>query len=54
MRNVTISVADRKQLKHKSRLYDLPRTDNEVDINEIDIKMILIIIQNNYPVLLTT
>jgi len=34
MRNVATSIAGRKQLKHKSRLYDLPRTDNEVDIND--------------------
>ena len=34
MRDVATSIAGRKQLKHKSRLYDLPRTDNEVDIND--------------------
>jgi len=34
MRNVATSIAGRKQLKHKSRLYDLPRTDNEVDIKD--------------------
>jgi len=34
MRDVATSIAGRKQLKHKSRLYDLPRTDNEVNIND--------------------
>jgi len=34
MRDMTTSIAGRKQLKHKSRLYDLPRTDNEVLIND--------------------
>ncbi|KAL6433602.1 hypothetical protein ACFW04_006589 [Cataglyphis niger] len=34
MRDVATSIASRKQLKHKSRLYDLPRTDNEVNIND--------------------
>ncbi|XP_029160319.1 serrate RNA effector molecule homolog, partial [Nylanderia fulva] len=29
IRDVATSIAGRKQLKHKSRLYDLPRTDNE-------------------------
>ncbi|KAL6417623.1 hypothetical protein ACFW04_014426 [Cataglyphis niger] len=33
MRDVATSIAGRKQLKHKSRLYDLPQTNNEVDIN---------------------
>jgi len=33
LKNVVTSIAGRKQLKHKSRLYDL-RTDNEVDIND--------------------
>jgi len=39
MRDVN-SIAGRKQLKHKRRLYDLPRTDIEIDIND-------------YPILLT-
>ncbi|XP_070528970.1 uncharacterized protein [Cardiocondyla obscurior] len=34
MRNVATAIAGRKQLKHKSRLYDLPRTKDEVDIND--------------------
>jgi len=38
MRNVVsckyCSITDRKQLKHKSRLYDFPRTDTEIDIND--------------------
>ena len=34
MRDVATSIAGRKQLKQKSRLYDLPRTKNEVDIND--------------------
>jgi len=34
MRDVVSSIAGRKQLKHKSRLYDLPRTDTEIDIND--------------------
>src|SRR5580765_2088899 len=34
MRDVATSIAGRKHLKHKSRLYDLPRTDNEVNIND--------------------
>ena len=33
MRNVATLIAGRKQLKHKSRLYDFLRTNNEVDIN---------------------
>ncbi|XP_029162230.1 uncharacterized protein LOC114933816, partial [Nylanderia fulva] len=34
IRDVATSIAGRKQLKHKSRLYDLPRTDNEGNIND--------------------
>ncbi|XP_026830504.1 uncharacterized protein LOC113563289 [Ooceraea biroi] len=34
IRDVPTAIAGRKQLKHKSRLYDLPRTNNEVDIND--------------------
>lgn len=34
MRDVVSSIAGRKQLKHRSRLYDLPRTDNEICIND--------------------
>ena len=34
MRDVATSIAGRKQLKHQSRLYDLPRTADEVDIND--------------------
>ncbi|XP_070529626.1 uncharacterized protein [Cardiocondyla obscurior] len=34
MRDVATAIAGRKQLKHKSRLYDLPRTEDEVDIND--------------------
>jgi len=34
MRNVVSSIAGRKQLKHKSRLYDLPRTNVEIGIND--------------------
>ena len=34
MRDVATSIAGRKQLKHKSRLYDLPQTNNEVNIND--------------------
>jgi len=32
MRDVVSSIVGRKQLKHRSRLYDLPRTDIEIDI----------------------
>jgi len=34
VRDVATSIAGRKQLKHKSRLYDLPRRNNEVNIND--------------------
>ncbi|XP_070517913.1 uncharacterized protein [Cardiocondyla obscurior] len=34
MRNVATAIAGRKQLKHKSRLYNLPKTEDEVDIND--------------------
>jgi len=34
MRDVATAIVGRKHLKHKSRLYDLPRADNEVDIND--------------------
>ncbi|XP_011858793.1 PREDICTED: uncharacterized protein LOC105556322 [Vollenhovia emeryi] len=34
MRDVVSSIAGRKQLRHKSRLYDLPRTDVEANIND--------------------
>jgi len=34
MRAVVNSIVGRKQLKHRSRLYDLPRTDIEIDIND--------------------
>jgi len=34
MRDVVSSIADRKQLKHKSYLYDLSRIDTEIDIND--------------------
>jgi len=34
MRDVISSIAGRKQLKQRSRLYDLPRTDMEIDIND--------------------
>jgi len=34
MRNVVNSIAGRKQLKHKNRLYDLSRTDTEISIND--------------------
>jgi len=34
MRDVVSSIASRKQLKHKRRLYDLSRIDTEIDIND--------------------
>jgi len=34
MKDVVSSIAGRKQLKHRSRLYDFPRTDIEIDIND--------------------
>ena len=34
IRDVISSIAGRKQLKHRSRLYDLPRRQNESDIND--------------------
>ncbi|XP_067209109.1 uncharacterized protein [Linepithema humile] len=34
IRDITSAIAGRKQLKHKSRLYDLPRTEDEKDIND--------------------
>jgi len=34
MRDVVSSIAGRKQLKHKNRLYDFPRTDTEIGIND--------------------
>jgi len=33
MRDVVSLIAGRKQLKHKSRFYDLPRIDIEIGIN---------------------
>jgi len=34
IKDVVNLIASRKQLKHKSRLYDLPRTNIEVNIND--------------------
>jgi len=34
MRDVVNSITGRKQLKHRSRLYDFPRADTEMDIND--------------------
>lgn len=34
IRDVASSIAGRKQLRHRSRLYDLPRRENEIDIND--------------------
>ncbi|XP_067206958.1 uncharacterized protein [Linepithema humile] len=34
IRDVTTAIAGRKQLKHRSRLYDLPRTEDESNIND--------------------
>jgi len=34
VRDIVSSIADRKQLKHKSRLYDFLRTDIEIGIND--------------------
>jgi len=34
MRDIVSSIAGRKQLKHKSRLYDFPRRDTEIGIND--------------------
>jgi len=34
MRDVVSLIAGRKQLKQRSRLYDLPRPDIEIDIND--------------------
>ncbi|KAL6419330.1 hypothetical protein ACFW04_013914 [Cataglyphis niger] len=35
--DVATSIAGRKQLKHKTKFYDLPRTDNEVNINDYNL-----------------
>jgi len=34
IRDVTSAIAGRKQLKHRSRLYDLPRSEDERNIND--------------------
>lgn len=34
IRDVAVSIAGRKRLRHKSRLYDLPRTQLELNIND--------------------
>lgn len=34
IRDVASSIAGRKQLKHRSRLYDLPRINEEININD--------------------
>jgi len=34
MRDVVSSIAGKKQLKHKSRLYNFPRTHTETGIND--------------------
>ncbi|RLU21769.1 hypothetical protein DMN91_006145 [Ooceraea biroi] len=34
IRDVAVSIADRRQLKTKSRLYDLPRSKEEININD--------------------
>jgi len=34
MKDVVSLIADRKKLKYETRLYNLPRADTEIDIND--------------------
>jgi len=51
MRDVS-SIAGRKQLKHRSRLYDLLRTDIEIDINDYNPIWIYNLLVKNHRFLL--
>jgi len=49
IRDVVSLIAGRKQLKHRSKLYDLPRTDIEIDINNYN-PILLIVWEGNMDI----